>query len=115
MKFKVADLAAKPLEVELEHPAVGKTGIKVTVVGPQSKQFRAAYDKYTSLPEDKRDRQADIEFFASCVVGWDAEAFGEPWAAEACTAFFSNPENEWAMKFLSPVMADHQRFFRPPQ
>jgi hypothetical protein len=110
---KVSQFAAKPLKVELEHEEFGKTGIFVTVVGPQSKQFRQAFEKYQALsPEDQDKKEANTAFFATCVVGWDTDDFGEVWSPEACLAFFSNPENEWAMKFLSPIMGDHRKFFR---
>ncbi len=109
-KFKISQLAAKPIEVELEHPTAGKTGIFIKLVGPQSKQFRDALDVFQKSENTEED---NLKLFASCLVGWDEEAFEKPFSVEAAVEFFSAPENAWAANFLIPIVKDHTKFFRP--
>lgn len=108
-KFKMNDLAAKPLELELEHPVIGKTGIKIKLLGPHSQQVRDAFGVFEAS-EKKEDDQ--LKLFANCLLGWDEEAFEMPFSVENAMKFFRVPENAWAASFIGPKLKDPNIFFR---
>lgn len=108
-KFKVSQLAAKPIDVELKHPTEGDTGIFVKIVGPQSKQFRDALAKFE---ESEGTADDNLDLFAACFVGWDEEAFEQEFSNEAARHFLKAPENAWAANFLIAIIKDHTQFFR---
>lgn len=110
-KFKVSQLAAKAIEVELVHPTAGETGIKVKLLGPHSQQVRDAYAKYHAI-ETPSDGD-EYELLAGCFAGWDEEAFEMEFSKENVIKFFSNPENSWAAQSVAPTLKDPNAFFRP--
>jgi hypothetical protein len=107
-KFKITQLAAKPIKVELVHPTQGETGIFVDLVGPHSKQFHTAFEAFEASEQKQED---NLKLFASCFIGWDDEAFEMPFSAENALAFFSNSDNAWAANFIAPILKDANRFF----
>lgn len=108
-KFKLSQLAAKPITVELKHPKFGDTGIEVTLVGPMSTQFRTALDKFRAL--DTVTDADQLELFVSTIVGWDEEAFERPFSKEAALEVFGQPENEWMTNQLTEVAKEALNFF----
>ena len=108
-KFKVNQLAAKPIEVELKHPVHGDTGIMVKIVGPQSKQFAEAAAEFEASAKGPDD---NIRMFARCFVDWDADAFEMPFSHEDCFNFLKQPENGWVAETVAPLVKDHLHFFR---
>lgn len=111
IKFKINQLAAKPIDVELEHPTEGKTGIIVKMCGPHSKQFKEAATVFRNL--EKPTDEDHLKLFTSCLMGWDEEAFDQPFSVEAANAMLIQPESQWIMDFLAPMVRDHKLFFRP--
>lgn len=107
-KFKVLQLAAKPVEFELVHPVHGETGIIVKMVGPHSKEFREIVQ---ALQEEPNAVTRGIEILSSCIVGWDEEAFEMPYSKEAAKDFITMPENEWVVQQLSEKINDQALFF----
>ena len=109
-KFKIMDLAAKPIERELIHPVHGETGIIVKLVGPHSQQFR---DLQKRLAEAKEvTTETNYEVIASLIVGWDEEAFEMPCTPENVRDYIFAPENQWVSNFLSEFITDQFQFFR---
>lgn len=111
-KFRINDLAAKPLDVELEHPTVGKTGIFIKIVGPHSTAMKTALKAYFAKAEADRTEADELTLFTSCLTGWDEEAFEAPFNAENVHAFFSQPENTWVTEQVVPKLKDSKAFFR---
>lgn len=108
-KFKIAQLAAKPLELELVHPKHGETGIVITLVGPHSQKFRDAIDAYR---ETEGTAQDNLALMASTVVGWDEEAFDGPATPENVMALLGDPVNEWIVTQVSEKIRDSASFFQ---
>jgi hypothetical protein len=109
-KFKINQLAAKPVDVELVHPTIGATGIFVQMCGPHSAKLKTAFEAYYKLENPTETDQ--IKLFVASLMGWDEEAFEQPFSPEAALAFFSQPENSWISEQLAPVMVDKTKFFR---
>jgi hypothetical protein len=108
-KFKINQLAAKPVDVDLIHPTEGLTGIVVKLVGPHSRQFKDAYEAFKNSEQTVDD---NLLLFVSCVIGWDEEAFEMPYSTENAMKLFKNPENAWIAECIAPVMRDSLQFFR---
>lgn len=108
-KFKISQLAAKQIDLELEHPVEGPTGIIVKLVGPQSTQFR---DALKVFEESEGTEEDNLKLFAACFVGWDEEAFEQPFSVEAAAEFLSKPENSWVANVIVPIVKDYTKFFR---
>lgn len=107
-KFKISQLAAKPIEVELVHPVHGETGIIFNVVGPHSKVFQDAKDVYINSDGNATD---NFKLMSACIIGWDEEAMEMPWSTENSFKFFSTEENIWAIHFLTPIIKDEINFY----
>ena len=108
-KFKIMDLAAKPLELELEHPIEGLTNIIVKVVGPHSQQFK---DVQKKIQTEGLTENSNHEVIAACIVGWDEESFEMPYTPENAREFVFKPENQWVCNFLAEYVTDLTLFFR---
>ena len=115
-KFKVSQMAAKPISVELKHSEeqfnvseTGGTGVFVQVVGPHSKIFQAAKEAFDASEQERED---NIRLFSSCVTGWDKEDFDVEYSVEAAFNLFNEPENYWMTESISPVIRDSSNFFR---
>ena len=107
-KFKISQLAAKPIEVELVHPVHGETGIMFNLVGPHSKVFQDAKEVYVASEGTAAD---NFRLMSACVIGWDEEAMEMPWSEENSFKFFSNEANIWAIHFLTPIIKDEMNFY----
>lgn len=107
-KFKISQLAAKAIDVELIHPEHNKTGIMVELVGPHSKVFQEAKAVYETTDGTAAD---NIRLFSACIVGWDSECMEMDWSVENSFNYFSKPENTWAVQFLSPIIRDELNFY----
>ena len=107
-KFRVSQLAAKPIDIELVHPVMGETGIFIKLAGPHSPQFQAARKAYQASEGKEED---GVRLFSSCVIGWDTEAMESEWSVENAFNYFNQPENSWAVEFLTPVIKDEMRFY----
>lgn len=111
-KFKIMQLAAKPVDFELIHPVHGATGIIVKLAGPHSKEFRATVERLQQADQTNVDLIArGVEILSACIVGWDEEAFEMPWSPEAAKAFITLPENQWAAEQLGAKINDQALFF----
>lgn len=115
----IADLIAKESELELVHPVSGdKLGVKLTVVGKDSKEFLKAAEALAKQKakddvsfEDMLKTSAD--FVAALVTGWSSdEFFGGPFSREALIALLSNPAYAWLKEQLEAFVADRKNFFR---
>lgn len=110
-KFKISQLAAKPITVELVHPVAGETGIFLSVCGPHSPKLRAAFAEYNSK-ETKSDKD-HTDLIAGMVMDWDVEAFELPYSDENAKIVFAQVENSWIVEQLAPMVRDYTLFFRP--
>lgn len=115
-RYKIGQLAAKPISVELKHPLeqfntseTGGTGIFMKVVGPHSKVFNEAKDAFDNSDQTKED---NVKLFASCVVGWDKEDFDVEYSPEEAVKLFSDPENVWIVNCIAPIVRDSINFFQ---
>ena len=109
-KFKINQLAAKPLDIELIHPVKGNTGIMVKMVGPHSIQYRELQKRLQA--REVINNQDNYEVISSLLIAWDEEAFGIAWSEEAVRTVILNPENQWISNFLSETVTDQLQFFR---
>lgn len=109
-KFKINQLAAQPIDVELVHPVAGATGIFVKMCGPHSSKLKAAFEEYQKL--DTPTDEDNVRLFTASMIGWDEEAFEQPFTPENALNFFKQPENGWIAEQLAPTMMDKNKFFR---
>src|SRR4051812_11748779 len=108
-KFKINQLAAQPVDVELIHPTIGATGIFVKMCGPHSSKLKVAFEEYQKV--DKPTDADNVKLFVASLMGWDDEAFEQPFSDQAALAVFSQPENGWIAEQLAPLMLDKTKFF----
>lgn len=108
-KFKIHQLAAKPVDVELIHPKHGETGIVIKLVGPHSEIWRSALTEYQKNTESE---DANLKLMASSVIGWDEEAFEQPYSPEAVLALLSDPANEWLTAQIVSHVGETSLFFQ---
>lgn len=107
-KFKISQLAAKPIDVNLVHPKHGETGIVIKMVGPHSKAWRDALDEYQKDPEAK---DANLKLMSSTLVGWDKDDFEVDFSPEAVQALLADPANEWITTQLVERVGQTALFF----
>lgn len=125
-KLTLADLAAKPLELELKHPSSGEPlGMFVTIVGKNSTQFRNKFYDIIELAQaqakddgasnTQRNRIAEVqaaELIAECIIGWsDNEFFGGEYSIERAFDIVSKAEFKWVKDQIDTAIADEGIFF----
>lgn len=109
-KFKINQLAAQPINVELVHPVAGPTGIFVKMCGPHSSKLKAALEVYNKI--DSPTEAESIQMFASSLMGWDEDAFEMPFSDANAALFLSQAENRWIVDQIAPMSMDRNKFFR---
>jgi hypothetical protein len=135
----IMDLFAKVSELELmgEQQEIGKTpggqpiyefvnptGVKLKVVGTDSKQYREAErkmlpyagKKLTDLKPEELEKIAALkrDMVVSFIVGWDNdEAFGAPYSPEYAKELFTKPEANMIMEQVEAFAQERANFFRP--
>ena len=114
-RFKLAEMASAPAELELIHPVAefndpetGKTGYVVTIAGPHSRQYRDALLKYQDSEKTEKDAE---DLVSSVFVGWN-DAFEEEFSKEAVIRFVSDDGNRWARIQISEFAVDPANFYK---
>lgn len=113
-KFKLMELAAQPVDLELVHPVFGDTGIIVKLVGPHSTEYHEIV-KQMIVEQQAGTEQMESSgkrMMAACIVGWDEEGFEMPYSKEAALEVVSKAENTWMLDQIALTIEDYKKFFR---
>lgn len=128
LNFKAAEAAERGHTVHLESPDgsgplfLNGKPITITVLGQDSRQFRAAAadiaermrGRKTSLAGEERNT---AELLAAVTLGWDniereADGKAEPWkfSREAAIELYQNPDFRWIREQVDKVIVDRSAF-----
>jgi hypothetical protein len=113
-------------ELELRNPKDDSPlGIKLKVVGPDSKEVRTAERllQKESIARSKKGTEVEIEEieeilirkFAAAVIGWDEqynEEMGGAYSAEYILSLFNDSDYRWVVHQVSAYCSERQNFFR---
>lgn len=122
-KLSITDLFAKTVELELKDFDGELTGIKLKMVGTDSKQFRDAEKK--TLPyygKSSKDltpiellelAQINKDMVLSLIVGWDNnEAFGGEYSPELASSIFGQEKAKFLLDQVEDYAKERSNFFR---
>lgn len=122
--LSITDLFAKVGELELKDFDGNLTGMKLKMVGTDSKQYRTAERKMfpyagrkiTELKAEEIDTIAALkeEMILSFVIGWNNEdAFGGPFSPEALKELLAKEEAKFVRDQIEEFAASRVNFFQP--
>jgi hypothetical protein len=122
--ISIMDLFAKVSELELKNFDGDLTGLKLKMVGTDSKQYRTAEKKMfpfagrkiTELKPDEIEAIANLkqEMVLSFVIGWNNDdAFGGPFSPEALKALLEKEEAKFIRDQIEEFASQRANFFQP--
>lgn len=109
--------------LEIKFPDGSPTGLKLKVVGQDSKQFREVAKQYgqqmlgsDSKPDIDLLEKQNTELIASCIVGWD-EVIGDDgnpvmYSPENAKALVGTPELTYIRNQVEAYIGQRANFFR---
>ena len=119
-KKTLKTLAPQAYTFELVHPIQGETGVTMTIVGTESKEFYTGSVQYNaalgSLEDDELTTQKAIEvnaqLYSNIVKGWsDDEFMGAKCTKKAAASLLKDFDNQWVSKQIQDVLEVKKNFF----
>ncbi|TDK63552.1 hypothetical protein [Sapientia aquatica] len=120
----ITDIFAKVSELDIKDFDGTSVGVKLKMVGTDSKQYRDAEKKMlpfagkkiTDLSSDDIEKIAALkkEMAISFIVGWDnEEVMGAPYSPEFAQQLFSREEASFILGQVEEFAQERANFFRP--
>lgn len=117
----IQDLFAKTVTLELNDVSGKSTGLKLKVVGQDSKQYRDAVKSLypfagkdpLKLTSDELDKmqQLKVETTVGFIVGWENDdAFGGEYTPEYAKTLFGRPEAKFILDQVEVFAAERANF-----
>ena len=129
--LNVKDLFAQVVSLELTTFDGEPTGVTLSVVGHDSRQYKdlekrllpyylgkpltpqGSINLMSLSPEEiSQVNELKLQMTLACIVGWDAEVFGQPYSPEATTELFGKPEATFIVEQVEAFVSERANFFQ---